>query len=590
MLDYKIVHLRKNNKKTKIQMYFLLKKNCIYSNIIYELHEVNYMGRSNEIEKMENLEDLFDTFLYPEDIDKEIMDAREIMRVNNLVDKLKLYNNNKEELTNIYTSILMDDNVAYILTKLSQNKIFYEHFPEFYVFNDYGENLFNCQQNSRFHRYGVFKHILSTIENIGSVQSNYDDTQRKVLKWTMLLHDIGKPYVKIIAEDGSESFAGHDDKSVELGKKILDRFYFNEEEKELILKLVKYHDRFINEGEITDDNMKFLASDLDNNKDVFYLLLDVKEADARAKCIDVYNTFKILRAKYLEFITKYFVYNEENNNTENNNQANEEKNDDFKFEKMSNAELGQLLESILSRKSIKSVYQPVIDLNKQEVCAYEVFTRIESKKRVNILDFFNYAVETNKYEKLQQTLLINGIENFETISSKESRMLFVNADYSSYEKYVNKPRLYDMMGRNKIVIEFQNYNKVNIEKLQDTINKIHEHGGLVSLDKFGNNETFTNELNFINVDYLTTDISLIKNIADDLERQRKLSDLVTFCLSKDINLLVVGVEDKITLEYVNKLGVRFVQGYYFAKPDFKIMNINTSVKEKLEEFNQETIS
>ena len=169
-------------------------------------------------------------------------------------------------------------------------------------------------------------------------------------------------------------------------------------------------------------------------------------------------------------------------------------------------------------------------------------------------------------------------------------MLFVNADYSSYEKYVNKPRLYDMMGRNKIVVEFQNYDRVNVEKLQETINKIHQNGGLVSLDKFGINDNFINELNFINVDYITTDISVVKNIADDLERQKKLSDLVTLCLSKNINLLVVGVEDKITLEYVNKLGVRFVQGYYFAKPDFKIMNINTSVKEKLEEFNQETIS
>ena len=188
---------------------------------------------------MENLEDLFDTFLYPEDIDKEIMEAKEITRVNNLVDKLKLYSNNKEELTKIYTEILMDDNVAYILTKLSQNNIFYEHFPEFYEVNEYGENLFNCQQNSKFHRYGVFRHILSTIENAANSQSGFDDTQKKVLKWTMLIHDIGKPFVKKIAEDGTESFIGHDEKSVEIGKNILSRFYFNEEEKEVILKLVK---------------------------------------------------------------------------------------------------------------------------------------------------------------------------------------------------------------------------------------------------------------------------------------------------------------------------------------------------------------
>lgn len=543
------------------------------------------------MENMENLEDLFDTFLYPEDIDKEIMDAKEIGRVNNIIDKLKLYNNNKEELTNIYTDILMDDNVAFILTKLSQSQIFYEHFPEFYEQNQYGENLINCQQNSRFHRYGVFKHILSTIENAGNSQYNFDDTQKKILKWTMLLHDIGKPFVKTIAEDGTESFVGHDDKSVELGSNILNRFYFNEEEKGIILKLVKYHDRFINEGEITDDNMKFLASELDNNKDIFYLLLDVKESDARAKCIEVYNTFKVLREKYLEFITKYFVYNEENiSQTNQKAQNTNNENEELSFEKMSNIELDQLLEAILSKKAIKSVYQPIIDLQAQNVYAYEVFTRIESKKRVNILDFFNYAKETNKYEKLQQTLLISGIENFETISSKEANKLFVNADFKSYEKYVNKPRLYDMMGRNRVVIEFQNYEKIEIDKLQETINKIHDNRGLVSLDKFGSSQFNIEELNLLNVDFITTDISLIKNLSQDLDKQKRLAELSTFCLSKDINLLVVGVEDKLTLEYVKKAGVRYVQGYYFAKPDFKIMNINTSVKEKLEEFSQETIS
>lgn len=540
----------------------------------------------SDMNKMENLEDLFDTFLYPEDIDKEIMDAKEIGRVNNIIDKLKLYSNNEKELTNIYTSILMDDNVAYILTKLSQNEIFYKHFPEFYEFNEFGENVINCQQNTKFHRFGVFKHTLSAVENAGNSQNNFDETQIKILKWTMLLHDIGKPYVKIIAEDGTESFAGHDEKSVELSKNILERFYFNEEEKELILKLVKYHDRFINEGEITDDNMKFLASELDNNKDIFYLLLDVKEADARAKCIDVYNTFKILRAKYLEFITKYFVYADGASVPKQDGTVKVESNP----EKMTTTELQQLLDSILDKKAIKSVYQPIIDIQKQSVFAYEVFTRIESKKAISILDLFNYAKDTNKYEKLQQILLINGIENFETISSKESNELFVNADYSSYEKYVNKPRLYDMMGRNKIVIEFQNYEKIEIEKLQATINKIHENRGLVSFDKFGLNQINLDELNLLNIDFITADVALIKNLPEDLEKQKRLADLVTYCLSKDINLLVIGVEDKVTLEYVKKAGVRYVQGYYFARPDYKIMNINSSVKEKLEEFTQDTIS
>lgn len=116
-----------------------------------------------------------------------------------------------------------------------------------------------------------------------------------------------KAICKKINEDGTDSFAGHDDKSVELAAGILDRFYFTEEEKKIILTLIKYHDRFLNEGEITYDNMKFLASELNNNKELFYLLLEVKDADARAKNVDVYNKYKLVKAKYLEFINTFLL-------------------------------------------------------------------------------------------------------------------------------------------------------------------------------------------------------------------------------------------------------------------------------------------
>ena len=231
---------------------------------------------------MDEYGEIFETYIEPEEITNDIMDIKEVAKLNGIISKLKMYNNNPVELTKVYTNVLFDDNVSFILTKISQDQIFASQFPEFYEVNAYGENMINCQQNSQFHKYGTFKHTLATIEFVGNPQIPIGDWQKRILKWTMLLHDIGKPYVKTIAEDGTESFAGHDDKSVELAGPILDRFYFSEEEKRIILTLIKYHDRFLNEGEITNDNMKFLASELNNNKELFYLLLVVKEADAYA--------------------------------------------------------------------------------------------------------------------------------------------------------------------------------------------------------------------------------------------------------------------------------------------------------------------
>ena len=151
------------------------------------------------------------------------MDIKETARIKKIISQLYMYDNDIKQLTNIYTNILLEDNVCFILTKISQDKIFLKHFPEFYEKNEFGENVINCQQNSEYHKYGVFKHILHTVETVGtSQQIPLGDWQLKLLKWTMLLHDIGKPYVKKINEDGTDSFAGHDDKSVELATGILD--------------------------------------------------------------------------------------------------------------------------------------------------------------------------------------------------------------------------------------------------------------------------------------------------------------------------------------------------------------------------------
>lgn len=527
----------------------------------------------------------------PQNIAADLMDTKEKARVNSLIMKLKMYDNNKQELTNIYTSILEDDNVAYLLLKLSQDPIFVKHFPEFYVKNQYGEDVINCQQNSPYHKYGVFRHILTTIECVGNPQIPIGKWQKKLLKWTMLLHDIGKPYVKVILDDGTDSFAKHDEKSVELAKGILERFQFTMEEKRIILTLIKYHDKYLNEGEITYDNMKFLASELNNSKELFYLLLDVKDSDARAKNVDVYNKFKIVKNKYIEFINKYMNYDAEmsKEEQEENEQIAGTVDSKNSIDSISKPELDMLIEDVLNRRRMKSVYQPVIDLKTKKVFGYELFTRIENTRSIRIVDFINYTNQIGKYEKIQQVMMINSIESFENLDQKESNMAFVNCDLNSYEKYVNKPRLYDMMARNNIVLEFQNYENKDFGKIQEIISNIHKNKGKVALDNFGIGRLTIDDINMFDVDYIVPDISLIRDILNDSEKQKFLQDLVTYSISKGCKIIAVGVEDISTLNLLKRIGVELVQGYYFSKPVEVVNDINLNIKKVFVNIDNETI-
>lgn len=522
-------------------------------------------------------------------ITSDIEDAKEETKISKVISDLYATYDPKT-LTELYTNILSDENVSYILNRVSKEQCFLKHFPEFYVKNKYGEGVINCTQNSSYHRYGVFKHTLVTIEEVGKYNRTIADSQRKILNWTMLLHDIGKPYVKVITADNSESFAGHDEMSVELAEGILNRFSFTEEEKHLILTLIKYHDKFLNEGEITFDNLKILAEELGNKKELFYMLIDVKDADASAKSIEVYNKYKITKTKYLDFANKYF----ENTVIDSTSQANivrdvsdveshlnimnadsiEDVLEEIRTSDLTPVEYDKLIEEVASGKRMTSLYQPIIDVVNESVCGYELLTQIDYSKKINIEVFIKYAEESKKYNKLQQVLFINSIENFSNINFKESNRAFININLESYELYVNKPRIYDVMDQFNLVLELHGYEKYDLTSLQEIIQGVHKRNGKISLDHFGIGILQIDDLKLLSPDFIKIDRSIIADLLENESKQKYIMDLQTFCLAKSINLVAVGVDSKEVYRKLRTLGVRYMQGFFLAYPAYSIDIIN----------------
>ncbi len=489
---------------------------------------------------------------------------------------LQFYSNNTETLANLYTTLLEDDNVVYIMTRISQNPIFMEHFPEFYEKNENGESVINCQQNSKYHRYGVFKHILYTIENAGKDSLKFTAHDMKILKWTMLLHDIGKPFAKTINSEGSDSFAGHDDISVELAEGILNRFGFSEEDKKIILTLIKYHDRYLNEGDLTYDNLSFLAQELEDKKDLFYLLIEVKIADNRAKSIDVYNKFMTVVGKYYDFANEYF------SNVEDNRMFGVIQDDEIIVTKPqetktdlsdravyieggSNDDLTEqiiddLTKDVTVGKRLKCYYQPIIDLKKRQVHGYEVYYKIVTNENFSYKQIIRKAKEYDKYDKLQQMLFVNAIERFNDIKGKHDLYGYINIDVRSYQKYINKARIFDLIDGQKIVFEFNNFELLINSKIKELSREIFNRKGKVAIDNFESSNKTLEDLEQI-------DPKCIKYKLQDMKdnTKKQLQEISTFCLLNSVDLIVTGIDSKELLNFATDCNIRYVQGNYFGK-------------------------
>lgn len=124
-------------------------------------------------------------------------------------------------------------------------------------------------QETPHHKYNVGEHTLKAIEYIRA---------DKVLRLTMLLHDVGKPMMKTIDENGVAHFKMHDVKGAEMAKQILRRLKFDNDTTNKVVKLVQYHDyRMPAEPKNVRRAMNKIGEDL------FPYYLEVRKADTLAQ-------------------------------------------------------------------------------------------------------------------------------------------------------------------------------------------------------------------------------------------------------------------------------------------------------------------
>lgn len=129
--------------------------------------------------------------------------------------------------------------------------------------------MMSTTQENPHHKYTVGVHTLKAIEAIRA---------DKVLRLTMLFHDIGKPIMKKVDENGVAHFKMHDVRGSEMTKQILRRLKFDNDTMNKVVRLVQYHDyRMPAEPKNVRRAMNKIGEDL------FPYYLEVRMADTLAQ-------------------------------------------------------------------------------------------------------------------------------------------------------------------------------------------------------------------------------------------------------------------------------------------------------------------
>ena len=157
--------------------------------------------------------------------------------------------------------LLVSDHPDYLRTayETGMTKVF---FPEF-------DKMMETKQNNPHHIYSVGEH---TLHSLNYVRND------KVLRLSMLLHDVAKPEKIQKDEEGIDHFYGHPELGEEMARKILRRLRFDNDTIGKVCKLVKFHDQ-----KLSLKPTKLRKAIVKIGPELFPLLLEVKEADMMAQ-------------------------------------------------------------------------------------------------------------------------------------------------------------------------------------------------------------------------------------------------------------------------------------------------------------------
>ncbi len=148
-----------------------------------------------------------------------------------------------------------------VLRELYEDGIAAVILPEF-------DRCMRMSQRNGHHLWSVGEH---TVRSVMAVRAD------RVLRWTMLLHDLGKPDA-VVCIDGKERFPGHGDTGEKIAENILRRLRFDNRTIRDVTKLVKFHD-----VRTQPDESSVRHAVYEIGTELFPLYLEVQRADADAK-------------------------------------------------------------------------------------------------------------------------------------------------------------------------------------------------------------------------------------------------------------------------------------------------------------------
>ncbi|WP_294929430.1 bifunctional diguanylate cyclase/phosphodiesterase [Sulfurimonas sp.] len=242
---------------------------------------------------------------------------------------------------------------------------------------------------------------------------------------------------------------------------------------------------------------------------------------------------------------------------------------DAKEQIIKNMDALLLLKNAIKYDLITPYYQPIYNTGTKKIEKYEALARIitSSGEVIAPFVFLDIAVKSKLYPEITKAIITKSFEFFRDKNLEFSINLSI-VDIQSREimKFILS-KIQEFSQPQRVVFEILESDKIDdYEEIKGFIKEVKKYGCKVAIDDFGSGYSNFSHILELNVDYLKIDASLVKFVTTDENSRVIVKTIINFASNLGLKTIAEFVEDRDSLELLEKMGVDFIQGYYVGKP------------------------
>jgi len=222
------------------------------------------------------------------------------------------------------------------------------------------------------------------------------------------------------------------------------------------------------------------------------------------------------------------------------------------------------VDQALAPGNLAIVYQPFVSLIGRHIIGAEALSRFDTPPHRTPDRWFEEAAEVGRLGELERHAIQRALRGLDSLPADAFMSLNVSAQTAASLEFTS---ILDELPAERIVIELTEHTAVQgYETLHAALSSFRERGGRIAVDDAGAGYAGLQHILALRPDIIKLDIALTSSIDTDPVRQALATAMVQFAVAINAEIIAEGVETADEVATLSRIGVRWGQGFYLARP------------------------